>query len=274
MAIIAYNESIIEDMRLPLYQVDAFASEVFEGNPAAVCPLDKWLPDELMQKIAMENNLAETAFFVEEETGYRLRWFTPVTEVNLCGHATLASAHVLFKHLDYAEDLIHFDTLSGRLTVSKSDDYLEMDFPAGSCNATEAPPLLEQALGIECPEVYSDMDFLCILDSEEKVRQLQPNMRLLAQVDGRGVIGTAPGDQDGTDFVSRFFAPGVGVDEDPVTGSAHTMLTPYWSEKLGKNRLTGRQVSQRGGTVHCVMDGDRVSLSGQAQTYLEGEITV
>lgn len=263
-------------MRLPLYQVDAFASDVFGGNPAAVCPLDEWLPDELMQNIAMENNLAETAFFVKEDADYRLRWFTPVTEVNLCGHATLASAHVLYEHLGYRDDLIHFSTLSGPLTVGRDENKLEMDFPVSSCNPTETPPLLEQALGIECAEIYSDMDFLCVVDTEEQVRNLAPNMRLLAQVDGRGVIVTAPGDQEDIDFVSRFFAPSVGVDEDPVTGSAHTMLAPYWGKKLGRQQLVGRQISQRGGTVYCELkDGDeRVKLSGRTQTYLEGEIVV
>lgn len=261
-------------MRVPIYQVDAFASEVFGGNPAAVCPLDEWLPDKQMQNIAMENNLAETAFFVKEDSGYRLRWFTPVTEVHLCGHATLASAHVLFEHLGYVEDVIRFETLSGPLNVQKEGKQLVMDFPAGTCNATDAPPLLEQALGIECKEVYSDMDYLCVVDREEQVRNLDPNMRLLAQVDGRGVIVTAPSDEDNIDFVSRFFAPGVGVDEDPVTGSAHTILTPYWSSQLGKNRLAGRQISQRGGAVYCELDEDRVSLSGQAKTYMKGEITL
>lgn len=259
-------------MRLPLYQVDAFATEVFEGNPAAVCPLDEWLPEETMQKIATENNLAETAFFVKEGPEYRLRWFTPVTEVNLCGHATLASAHVLFEHLGYEEEVIRFETLSGSLSVQKEGGQFVMDFPMGTCNPAEPPPLLEQALGIECNEIYSDMDYLCVLEQEEQVRSLSPNMRLLVQVDGRGVIVTAPGDQEGIDFVSRFFAPKVGVDEDPVTGSAHTMLAPYWGAKLSKKNLVGQQISQRGGTVYCSLRGDRVSLSGRAKTYLKGEI--
>ncbi|MCW9707519.1 PhzF family phenazine biosynthesis protein [Fodinibius salsisoli] len=261
-------------MTLPIYQVDAFATEIFAGNPAAICPLEEWLPKEQMQKIAMENNLAETAFFVKEENGYRLRWFTPVTEVQLCGHATLASAHVLFKHLGYEEESIKFQTLSGPLTVRREGEQLVMDFPASTCNVTEAPPLLEQALGVECNEVYSDMDHLCVLDTEQEVLNLTPNMRLLAQIDGRGVIVTAPADEEEADFVSRFFAPAVGVDEDPVTGSAHTMLTPYWSKVLGKNRLVGRQLSKRGGTVNCELKGDRVILSGQAKTYLKGEITL
>lgn len=261
-------------MELPIYQVDAFASEVFGGNPAAVCPLDEWLTDEQMQNIAMENNLAETAFFVQEGSGYRLRWFTPVTEVQLCGHATLASAHVLFEHLGYSKDTIQFETLGGPLTVQRADTGLVMDFPASRCNSTDVPPLLEQALGIKCREVFADMDYLCVVEGEEQVRNLTPNMRLLAQLDGRGVIVTAPADRQEVDFVSRFFAPGVGVDEDPVTGSAHTMLAPYWSAKSGKKKLVGRQISQRGGTVFCELKGNRVALSGRAKTYMKGEITV
>jgi PhzF family phenazine biosynthesis protein len=261
-------------MERPIYQVDAFTTDVFGGNPAAVCPLEEWLPDELMQNIAMENNLAETAFFVQEDAGYRLRWFTPVTEVQLCGHATLASAHVLFEHLGYEEEIIEFETLSGPLSVRKDGAQLVMDFPASAFDPTDTPPLLEQALGIECREVYLDMDYMCVVDGEEQLRTLDPNMRLLAKIDGRGVIATAASDREGIDFVSRFFAPSAGVDEDPVTGSAHTMLTPYWSSQLGKKTLVGRQISQRGGTVYCRLEEDRVNLSGQAQTYLQGGITV
>lgn len=260
-------------MKLPIYQVDAFATEIFEGNPAAVCPLDEWLPDDVMQNIAMENNLSETAFFVKQGDRYGLRWFTPAAEVDLCGHATLASAHVLFEHLGYEKEVIKFDSNSGELQVRKEGDRLVMDFPTSSLDEVEIPENLEEALGTAISKTFrGNTDYLCVLQSEKQVRTLNPDINLLDQVEVRGIIITAPGAK--TDFVSRFFAPAVGVDEDPVTGSAHTVLTPYWSNRLRKKELIARQVSKRGGTVYCKDNGDRVALSGEARTYLMGEIFI
>lgn len=259
-------------MKFTLYQVDAFASSVFEGNPAAVCPLEEWIPKEQMQQIAMENNLSETAFFVSTNGLYRLRWFTPATEVDLCGHATLASASVLFNHLGYSEDVIRFESNSGELLVRREGERLIMNFPAAALHEAKAPDFLKQAIGIPPKELYKDTDYLYVIDTEQQVRNLDPDIRLLKKADVRGVIVTAPG--EAVDFVSRFFAPAAGVDEDPVTGSAHTMLTPYWSRRLGKDELIGRQVSRRGGTVYCQHLGDRVELGGQAQTFMKGEIEI
>lgn len=259
-------------MKLSIYQVDAFASEAFEGNPAAVCPLDEWISDDLMQQIAMENNLSETAFFVKQDELYELRWFTPTIEVDLCGHATLAASHVLFEHRGYDKPLISFDTKSGKLDVRKEGSRLVMDFPASELNETHTPALLEEALGLPPRELYRDTDFLYVIDSEEQIRNLKPDIRLLGKADVRGTIVTAPGEE--VDFVSRFFAPAAGVDEDPVTGSAHTMLAPYWSKRLGKEELVGRQLSQRGGTVYCKMREDRVELGGTALTFMQGTIEI
>lgn len=262
-------------MNLAIYQVDAFASQSFEGNPAAVCPIDEWLPDKLMQQIAMENNLSETAFFVEQKDSFRLRWFTPATEVDLCGHATLASAHVLFEHLEYGDKVIRFDTNSGDLKVKKEGERLLMNFPSGDLYPADPPEFLEEAIGLPARELYRDTDYLYVVESENQVRGLDPDMRLLKKADVRGIIVTAPADSvKDYDFVSRFFGPAVGVDEDPVTGSAHTMLTPYWSRRYEKNELVGRQVSRRGGTVYCKHKGDRVELGGTARTFLQGEITL
>lgn len=264
-------------MNLPLYQVDAFADAVFKGNPAAVCPLNRWLPDEMLQAIAMENNLSETAFFVKDENSgtYRLRWFTPVSEVDLCGHATLASAHVLFEHLNFGGDRVTFDSNSGNLTVWRRDSWLVMDFPAADYER-EAPPMeLHNALGFMAVEVYRGADYLWVLESEEEVRKVEPDMRELKNVQTRGVIVTAPADNGQVDFVSRFFAPAVGVDEDPVTGSTHTMLIPYWSGRLDKTEMIARQLSRRGGTLKCRMAGKgRVEIAGQARTFLTGTINL
>lgn len=257
-------------MKLPIYQVDAFASEVFEGNPAAVCPLDEWLPDELMQQIAMENNLSETAFFIQQDDRYRLRWFTPTTEVDLCGHATLASAHVLFEHLEYDQKTIRFDSNSGELTVRKEGNQLVMDFPTAKLDKAKPPTFLEEAMGIPAQQLYRDTDYLYVVETEEQVRNLNPDIKGIAKADIRGVIVTAPGKK--YDFVSRFFAPAAGVDEDPVTGSAHTMLTQYWSQRLDKDELVGRQVSRRGGTVYCYQKEGRVEISGEACTVIKGEM--
>jgi PhzF family phenazine biosynthesis protein len=262
-------------MKLPIYQVDAFTSELFSGNPAAVVPLEEWLTDEQMQNIAAENNLSETAFFVKEGESYRLRWFTPTVEVDLCGHATLATAHVLFEELGYSKEEIIFKTRSGLLTVGKQNSRLIMNFPADEMPKAEAPDVLFKALGIQkAPEVevFKSDDYMVVLEAEKYVAELQPDIRMLGEVEARGIIVTAPGED--VDFVSRFFAPQSGVDEDPVTGSAHTKSAPYWSKKLGKKELKARQISKRGGDLICRMKGDRVEIEGAAVTYLKGEITI
>lgn len=257
-------------MHIPLYQVDAFASRVFEGNPAAVCPLDEWLPDELMQSIAAENNLSETAFLVPAETGYAIRWFTPVAEVDLCGHATLASAWVLFHRLEYRSDTIRFESRSGALTVARDGDRLVMDFPGQAPIPCETPSGLVEALGARPAECLEFIDLVVVFDDAQTVHNIQPRMERLSALAYRGIIVTAPG--GGYDFVSRFFGPAVGVPEDPVTGSAHTKLAPYWASKLGKKHLRARQLSARGGDLECTVRGDRVLIAGRAVPYLEGRV--
>jgi PhzF family phenazine biosynthesis protein len=257
-------------MQLKQYQIDAFTKQIFSGNPAAVCPLEHWLPDDLLQAIAAENNLSETAFFVPSTRGYALRWFTPVAEVDLCGHGTLATAHVLFHLLGYTGDAITFETRSGHLIVQRDGDALVMDFPAVPPVRCDAPAALVDGLGVEPLEVWAAGDYMAVLDREESVRRLKPDQTLLSQLDLRGVIVTAAGSD--VDFVSRFFAPKYGIPEDPVTGSAHCILTPYWAERLGKQTLTARQLSARGGEIGCVLRGDRVLLSGHAVVFMVGEI--
>ncbi|MEF8721827.1 PhzF family phenazine biosynthesis protein [Candidatus Accumulibacter phosphatis] len=261
-------------MRLKQYQVDAFASRVFEGNPAAVCGLERWLDDALMQAIAEENNLAETAFFVPAGEGFELRWFTPVAEVDLCGHATLAAAHVLFEHLGYAQPVITFSTRSGDLRVQRQGAQLAMDFPAIPASACAAPEALVAGLGRQPLEVLAADDYLAVFASEAEVRAITPNHGWLSTLDLRGVIVSAPG--DAVDFVSRFFAPKYGIPEDPVTGSAHCILTPYWAARLGENgartNFSARQVSKRGGNLGCTLQGERVVLSGSAITVMECEL--
>ena len=262
-------------MQLNLFQVDAFAEHVFAGNPAAVCPLDAWLPEALMQSIAAENNLSETAFFVpegEEGGNYGLRWFTPLKEIDLCGHATLASAHVLFAHLGFAGERLDFSTRSGILRVSRAGNVLAMDFPAKTVEPCAAPAALIEGLGAVPREVHGGRDYLAVFAKEEDVRALAPDPRRLAELDRHGVIVTAPGRE--VDFVSRFFAPKFGVDEDPVTGSAHCSLTPFWAARLGKTTLEARQVSQRGGRLQCALSGERVILRGRAVTYMTATINV
>ena len=258
--------------RLAIYQFDAFSSHIFGGNPAAIVPLDKWLEDAVMQSIAEENNLSETAFFVEEGKNYRLRWFTPTIEVNLCGHATLAAAHLIFSEIDTAAEKVSFETHSGMLTVRREGNGLAMKFPSLPHESCELTDQLKHGLGVTFAQVYGDMDYMVVLDSEEAVRVIQPNFSLLAKVDRRGVIVTATGND--CDFVCRFFAPAAGINEDPVTGSAYSMLAPYWAKRLGKTEMYARQLSRRGGEVKCRLDGDRVIISGQAQLYLKGEITL
>jgi len=257
-------------MNVKIFQVDAFTATLFGGNPAAVIPLKEWLPAEKMQAIAEENNLSETAFFVETGEVYELRWFTPATEVDLCGHATLAAAHVLFSHLNYDSEEIRFETKSGELTVQKNGKFYSMNFPQNKPERVEPPVELLQALDIESDEVYFNTDYLVVLENEETVERVSPNFEKLKKVDTRGVIITAPGDD--FDFVSRFFAPAVGINEDPVTGSAHTLLAPLWFEKLGKTGFRAAQVSGRGGIIDCRLIHNRVELTGEAITYLTGKI--
>jgi PhzF family phenazine biosynthesis protein len=257
--------------RIPIYQVDAFASRVFSGNPAAVCPLEKWLPDEQMQSIAAENNLAETAFLVPDGDGrYQLRWFTPAVEVDLCGHATLAAAYIILNDRTPSAPSIRFETKSGTLTVSREGDLFSLDFPARPPLPCEPCPGLVSALGGQPEAVLAARDYLVVYGSEEEVRALRPNMEALMSIDRFAVITTGPGKQ--VDFVSRFFAPAKGVPEDPVTGSAHCTLIPYWSKRLGRSRLHALQVSPRGGELWCEDRGDRVIISGRAVRFLEGTI--
>ncbi|HKT32884.1 MAG TPA: PhzF family phenazine biosynthesis protein [Gammaproteobacteria bacterium] len=258
-------------MRIPIYQIGAFTGERFCGNPAAVCPLEEWLPDELMQKIAAENNLSETAFFVPQTDSYQLRWFTPTTEVDLCGHATLASAYVIARILKLRMRRIAFTSNSGPLVVDVDGDLIRLDFPADPPHPVAPPPGLELALGFAAQEVQgSRLQYLLVLAAEVKVRGFKPDMPMLARLDYKGVIVTAAGED--CDFVSRFFAPRLGVPEDPVTGSAHCVLVPYWAARLGKNKLHARQLSPRGGELFCEAHGARVWMAGRAVKYLEGFI--
>lgn len=260
--------------RLRLFQVDAFTERLFQGNPAAVCPLDAWLPDALLQSIAAENNLAETAYFVPVKDGYELRWFTPTAEVKLCGHATLASAFVLFECLGHSGNRIRFKTRhSGELAVRRDADMLWLDFPAQSAEALNTPvPTLVSGLNIQPQQVFAGPNYLAVFEREADIAVLNPDMRVLATLPERCVIATAPADSPELDFVSRFFAPNYGVDEDPVTGSAHCMLAPYWGKRLNKTTLHARQISKRGGNLRCELAGERVHIGGRAVLYLEGEI--
>jgi len=260
-------------MKRTIYQVDAFSKEVFKGNPAAVCILDSWPTDTLMQQIANENNLSETAFSVPKGDCFEIRWFTPEMEVELCGHATLATAHVLFRHLDHPGNHICFDSIhSGRLSVKRNGELLTLDFPADRMEEMVVPELIVTALLTPPLKAFrGKTDFMFVFASESEIEDMEPDYGLLAQVGGRGVIVTAPGNE--VDFVSRFFAPQTGINEDPVTGSAHTSLTPYWSRVLGKKRLTARQLSSRGGDLICEEQGERVEISGHAHTYMIGELT-
>ncbi len=260
-------------MQLKLYQVDAFATSLFKGNPAAVVPLEHWLADALLLAIAEENNLAETVFFVPQADGtYHIRWFTPEIEMDLCGHATLAAAHVLYQHLGHSEPEVVFSSKSGLLKVSRAGQVLTLDFPAWPPQPTSAPSAVVAGIGADPLEVYQSRDYLLVFASEAEVRAIQPNQAILNSLDlgTGGIIVTAPGDS--VDFVSRFFTPGASVFEDPVTGSAHCTLTPFWAKKLGKTDLLALQVSKRGGELHCQLRGDRIEISGQAITYLEGKI--
>lgn len=262
-------------MKIPIYQVDAFTNSIFSGNPAAICPLESWLDDGVLQRIATENNLSETAFFVKTPSKpghYHLRWFTPVFEIDLCGHATLASAHVLFTHLNISEKEIVFTTLSGDLKVVKNGNLLTMDFPSRVPERIDLSDTLISGLGVKPLAVHKSRDIMAVFENEQIVRDINPDFQTLAELDVVGIIVTAPGNE--VDFVSRFFAPRAGVNEDPVTGSAHSTLTPYWADRLNKNTLLAVQLSQRGGKLICTLKGDRVLLQGSAVTYLIGSIHI
>lgn len=258
-------------MRLTLYQIDAFTDKLFAGNPAAVIPLKGWIRDSLMQQLAMENNLAETVFFVAKGDDYEIRWFTPEKEINLCGHATLASAFVLFTQLGYNKPSITFHSQSGPLVITRDGDRILMDFPSWKPEKTgDYPEQLQEALGVkEIVGVYRSRDLLVELNSEEDVKKADPDFTLLKKL-GHKVIITAPGKE--VDFVSRFFAPTYGVDEDPVTGSAHSQLIPFWSGKLHKEKMIARQLSKRGGQLWVEQKGERVQMGGQCIFYMKGEI--
>jgi PhzF family phenazine biosynthesis protein len=262
-----------QQMKIPIYQIDAFTEKVFKGNPAAVCPLKKWLPDAVMQQIAAENNLSETAFFVKKNNAYEIRWFTPTIEVDLCGHATLATAHVLFDHLDYENDIIFLQSRSGDLRVKKDGDLLVLDFPAGFYENISPPPKLSEALSGTPVETGQALDYLiAVYDDEHFIENLKPDFQKLKLLPYHAIIVTSRSKK--YDFVSRMFAPAIGIDEDPVTGSAHTILTPFWSRKLKKTLMYARQISARGGELRCKISGDRVEIGGRAVTYLVGEIEV
>jgi PhzF family phenazine biosynthesis protein len=261
-------------MRIPIFQVDAFTSRRFAGNPAAVMPMDRFLDDAMLQSIAAENNLAETAFLVREGGDYRLRWFTPTTEVPLCGHATLASAAVVMERLEPGRRRVIFHSASGPLTVKRTDAGYVMDFPARLSQPSATPPGLSDALGVAPIEVVVDsFNYLALLEDAQGVRNLAPDIAAIARLDRSGVIVTATGDSD-YDFVSRYFAPAKGIPEDPVTGGAHCALAPYWAKRLNKTAFRAFQASQRGGEIICRLAGDRVELEGPCAFYLEGEVEI
>jgi PhzF family phenazine biosynthesis protein len=258
---------------MKIYQVDAFTTTLFQGNPAAVVPLEKWLPDSLMQQIAMENNLAETAFIVKEGEGFHIRWFTPSTEVDLCGHATLASAFVLYQYEGFTGDSIRFHSRSGLLTVTRQGELLSLNFPADQLREVELSPELTAGLDPKPVKAFrGKTDYLLVFEREQDIRDLRVDLSLLSAIRARGIIVTAPGDE--VDIVSRFFAPQSGIDEDSVTGSAHTSLTPYWARRLGKTKLTAIQLSARKGWLECELIGDRVLITGQAKPFLKGDIMI
>ena len=260
-------------MKLTIYQADAFTDQLFGGNPAAICPLTSWLPTEKMQKIALENNLSETAFILPEKDGYHIRWFTPAIEVDLCGHATLAAAHALYAEMGYEGASIKFYSKSGLLTVTKSEGLYTMNFPSDQLKKIEAPKEIIKGLGKTPLEVYRGKDdYLAIFDKQETIENFTPNFKELGKLSARGIIVSSQGNS--VDFVSRCFFPAAGIDEDPVTGSAHTTMTPYWSKVLNKTKLSALQLSARGGTLHCEYMGERVNISGNAITYLKGEIYI
>jgi PhzF family phenazine biosynthesis protein len=257
-------------LKIPYFQIDAFTNQLFSGNPAGVCILEKWLPDEILQKIAFENNLAETAFFVPEKDHFRLRWFTPILEMDLCGHATLAAAHTIYEFHSYSKNEIHFETKSGRLSVTRENGNLVLDFPSRVPQVCDVPAELTKSFGKKPKEVFGSRDYVAVFESEDEIRAIKPDFSSLQKLERFGVIITAPGKK--VDFVSRFFAPKAGIPEDPVTGSAHCSLIPFWSQRLSKKKLHALQLSQRGGELFCEDLGERVKIGGKAVTYLRGEI--
>ncbi len=263
------TENVCMSNPLTIYQVDAFTSKLFGGNPAAVCPLDSWLPDEVMQKLAAENNLSETAFFVKEDEGYHLRWFTPEFEIDLCGHATLATAFILFNHLNYSTEIIKFRTKSGVLEVWKKEDLLELNFPSRMPQSCEAPEALLKGVNFPPSKVLKSRDYFLVYDDEAVIKQIVPDFAYLNTLDAVGVIVTAASKE--VDFVSRFFVSNSVISEDPVTGSAHCNLIPYWAKELNKSTLTAKQLSAREGELFCENKGERVTIAGKAVLYLKGE---
>jgi PhzF family phenazine biosynthesis protein len=257
-------------MMIRYFEVAAFTNRPFAGNPAAVCFLDGWLPNEQMQTIAAENNLAETAFLVPREGNFDLRWMTPTVEVDLCGHATLASAHVLFQHRGHSSSPIRFQTKSGELTVDRAGERLVLDFPSLPAKSVEVTDEIRAALGAKPTALLRGRDYIAIFGSQKEVADIQPDLPRVAALDAQGIVVTGPGDD--CDFVSRYFAPAAGIPEDPVTGSTHCTLIPYWSQQLGKSELFARQISPRGGELFCADRGERVSIGGEAVTYVEGKI--
>ncbi len=257
-------------MTIPFFEVVAFTDRLFAGNPAGVCLLEEWLPDAQMQAIAAENNLAETAFLIERPEHFDLRWMTPTVEVELCGHATLASAHIIFRHLGYAKSLVRFQAQSGELTVERSGDRLVLGFPSRPARETSVPNELIRSLGAYPQTLLEERDYLAVFATEKEIAALHPDFHLVAELEKQGVVVTAPGDD--CDFVSRYFAPAAGIPEDPVTGSTHCTLIPYWSQRLGKKELFARQISARGGELFCEDRGERVGIGGNAVTYSEGKI--
>ena len=264
-------------MKIKIYQIDAFTDKLFGGNPAAVCPLDQWLDDEILQNIAIENNLAETAFFVQlSDKNFHLKWFTPEIEMDLCGHATLASAFVIFEELNYDHIEIFFETKSGLLRVKKIDDYYELDFPSRPPQKSSLPEKIRDGLNIQPIEVWKARDYLLVYNSEEEIKSINPNIAILNQIniDPGGIIVTAKSDEADIDFVSRFFTPQAAIFEDPVTGSAHCTLVPFWADRLNNTKLKALQISKRKGELLCELNEDRVVIKGKAVKYLEGFIEV
>jgi PhzF family phenazine biosynthesis protein len=259
-------------MKLTIYQVDAFTNKVFSGNPAAICPLDSWISKELMQNIAAENNLSETAYFVKKGNSYEIRWFTPTSEIDLCGHATLASAFVIFNFIEKESEQVVFKYKFGELIVNKKGHLLVMDFPSNPSVSIEEPKGLADALGIKPIACMGKNFCMAVFEKEEQVKNLKPDFMALTKINYHGIIVTAPGKE--VDFVSRMFAPSIGINEDPVTGSAHTELIPYWSGRLNKSKLLAKQISSRGGELFCELKGERVEMAGEAVLYLTGEIDV
>ncbi len=262
----------VEKLKIPFYQIDAFTNEVFSGNPAGVCLLEDWLPEATLQSIAAENNLPETAFLVPQEGKYDLRWFTPKVEIDLCGHATLASGYTIFNYVDPDAKRVEFMSKSGRLSVERREDLLFLDFPTRKAQVVDRPQGLDDILNASPTEVLTSRDLMVVFDDEDQIRALKPDLGAVAALDYFALIATAPGQK--SDFVSRFFAPGAAIPEDPVTGSAHCTLIPYWSERLGKKELHAFQLSARGGELFCADRGDRVDIGGRCVTYLTGTIDV